>query len=209
MISAEKIRKLTKNVNDITEDFVDYVSIYQVTNEVLTAIYGEEITFNYDIIIDIEKIAEELDVFTVEQPISLDRPLLAKTVNKRNLVEEGLSKTILIDDERDKEWKRFALAKHLYYHLKYYDCVKCNIESTVSPKQYTDMQEIIAELFARFLLLPPTIVTKEFSVYEKSSTKILKPKEWYKYLSIVSLVPEEVAIIGWQQARIVSKLLNM
>ncbi|MBO5413281.1 MAG: hypothetical protein J6A29_03130, partial [Clostridia bacterium] len=73
---------------------------------------------------------------------------------------------------------------------------------------FDEMEDVVANIFARFLLIPSSLVFQEFEEYFKNGYKKEKREDsWYKYLSIVAFVPIYEATIAWQETRLI-RVLN-
>jgi len=71
------------------------------------------------------------------------------------------------------------------------------------PMLFKKKEEMIADIFAIFLLIPLPIFLKEFDLYLGEDSVPVKTSEWLKYLSNVAEVPYEDVAIGYQNIRYV------
>lgn len=216
MLKEERIREISKCINEISEDIVDYRQIYQCTSMIFDAVFGSDTIFESGsdhISVNIQKIASELGMKILTVALNQDIKdgeesfYIANTVK---FIFHRKVNTTFIDETSDEDHRRLAIAIHMYYHLKHYYDEKINISSSLMPCKYNAMEEIIAKIFARMILLPPSTIIDEFYVTYKGEYNSFAgcENQWYEYLSVVAKVPKAEAVIGWQEARIVLKLLD-
>lgn len=184
---------------------IDYVKICVLALEILEKGLGEE----YDFPVDIEKIVKTFGIEVYYQPLneSMGRKdgrinkVVGSNLKKINHMTKKPSSIILIDDESEKEEQRYALAHELGHYLIHQDDIIYNSEYYVMPMLFKKMEEMIADIFAIFLLIPLPVFLNEFMIYIGEQSIPVKTSEWLKYLSIVSGIPYEDVAIGYQNIR--------
>lgn len=219
MISEEKIREISTRINGIRENYIDYLEIYQCTNMLLEAIYKDEKAKMFQnpklCDIDIKNIARELGLGIVEQPVNRKQYkyfIIALLLKRKNRVTKETEATIIGSSEVKLQLLRVQIAKLIYFYIKYYNDVRVNKEIKLTIFEYEETEEIIADIFARLLLLPPMIVQKEFKTWKENygdmndTSKHIE--KWYEYLARLVCVTRDDAVIGWQEDRIVLNLLE-
>lgn len=220
MLKEEKIREISKSINEIREDIIDYRQIYQCASMLFDAIFGLDTIFESGskLPVDIRKIASELgfEMFpaTVSVPNqdSQDKDskipcYIATTVTVYYPEKKNIT---FINEAKHEYYRRLAIAIHIYYYLKHYYDKDVSVSSPLMPCKYNAMEEIIAKIFARMILLPPYAIADEFYLKYNGEYDNFPgcENQWYEHLSIVAEVSKAEAVIGWQEARIILKLLN-
>lgn len=190
---------------------LDYTTICACALEVLDDALGEE----YDFPIDIEKIVEFYDIDVFYQPLNIitgnqrsrSHKVVGRNLKRVNRVTSKPESYILIDDESRHEEQRYALAHELAHYLIHIEERKFNSEYCVMPMLFKKMEEMVADIFAIFLLIPLPIFLKEFSMYMGNQSVPAKTSEWLNYLSRVTGVPYEDVAIGYQNIRYVCGII--
>lgn len=160
--------------------------------------------------INIRKIASEIGLELFAAPVlpkdSKVPCYIATTVTIYYPKKKNIT---FINEEKHEYYRRLAIAIHIYYYLKHYCDKDINISSPLMPCKYNAMEEIIAKIFARMILLPPYMIEDTYVKHNGEYDNYPGcENQWYEYLSYVAQVPKEETVIGWQEARIVLKLLN-
>lgn len=212
MLKKEKIREVSKSINEINEDIIDYKKIYQCASMLLDAVFESDTIFESadNLPINIRKIASEIGLELFAAPVlpkdSKVPCYIATTVTIYYPKKKNIT---FINEEKHEYYRRLAIAIHIYYYLKHYCDKDINISSPLMPCKYNAMEEIIAKIFARMILLPPYMIEDTYVKHNGEYDNYPGcENQWYEYLSYVAQVPKEETVIGWQEARIVLKLLN-
>lgn len=186
---------------------LDYTTICACALGVLDDKLGE----GYDFPIDIEVLAREFDIEVVYQPLNSmtgrqdgrAHKVVGRNLKRINRVTNEPESYILIDDESRYDEQRYALAHELAHYLINAEEKRFNSEYYVMPMLFKKMEEMVADIFAIFLLIPLPIFLREFAVYIGNQSAPIKTSEWLKYLSWVTDVPYEDVAIGYQNLRYV------
>ena len=213
-MKGELIKIIGNELHRIAEDkklAVDYITICACALELIDVVLEKE----YDFPIDIEKIAESLDIDVICQPLNgkmgrqdgCAHRVVGRNLKRVNRVTNETRSCILIDDESRYDEQRYALAHELTHYLKHIEERRFNSEYYVMPMLFKKMEEMVADIFAIFLLIPLPIFIKEFATYMGNQSKPVKTSEWLKYLSLVAEVPYENVAIGYQNIRYVCGII--
>lgn len=190
---------------------VDYVSICALALELLEQVLGKEYSFP----IDIETIVKNLGIEIIYQPLNPPWREEEKRVHKvvgTSFIRPGKNNQrpiscIWIDSESRQEEKRFALAHELAHCLISNEGLICSSEYHLMPMLFKDMDEMVADIFAIFLLIPIPAFFEMFYEYIKVQNEPVKTSEWLQYLSFVANVSYEYVSIGYQNIRYVAGIV--
>lgn len=186
---------------------VDYFTIAACALEILDEYIGE----GYDFPVDIERVAVRAGIEVICQPLNGSvsrediRPhkMVGKTIKRKNIVTQEPINCILIDSESSKAEQRYALAHELAHYLIWQDETSYSNEYCLMPMLFKQQQEMIADIFANFLLIPLPAFLREFSEYIGNQPVPIQTSEWLAYLSYVAQVPYEYVAIGYENIRYV------
>lgn len=191
---------------------VDYVSICALALEFLEQVLGSEYSFP----VDIEAIVKEMGITVLYQPID---SIMWKEGEKRvhkvvgtSFIRPGIHNQkriacIWIDSESKQEEQRFALAHELAHCLINNEGEVYNSAYHLMPMLFKDMEEMVADIFAIFLLIPIPAFFEMFYEYIEVQNEPVRTSEWLKYLSFVANVSYEEVSIGYQNIRYVSGII--
>lgn len=190
---------------------IDYITICACALELIEFIFGQE----YDFPINIEQIAESLNIDVIYQPLNGKmgkqdgnaHKVVGRNLKRINRVTNELKSYILIDDESRYDEQRYALAHELAHYLIHMEEMRFNSEYYVMPMLFKKMEEMVADIFAIFILIPLPIFIREFVTYMGNQSKPVMTSEWLKYLSLVAEVPYENVAIGYQNVRYVCGII--
>ena len=199
-------QELNKLVNDSTME-IQYAQICACAQELLDEYLGED----YNFPIDLEKLVEKIGINVIYQPLNglveedgqhVHR-VVGRNLKRQNFVTKELVSSILIDDESNRAEQRYALAHELAHFLIHQEEKTYNSEYYVMPMLFKNMEEMIADCFASFLLIPIPLFIKEFAAYIGGQPVPVKTSEWLRYLSVLAEVDYENVAIGYQTIRYV------
>lgn len=216
-IEGVNISILSKELNYIKQILsdnsigVDYAAICVLALEILEYALGE----HYDFPIDIQVIAEKIGVNVIYQPLNgtkLDKnrmvhKLVGTFFTRPSLVATAPISCIMIDSEANPAEQRYALAHELAHCLIHKEDKMYSSSYRVMPMLFRDMEEVVADIFAIFILIPLPIFLNKFYDYIISQNEPVKTSEWLQYLSIIANVPYEDVAIGYQNIRYVFGML--
>lgn len=186
---------------------LDYFTICAYALEFLSEKLGD----NYQFPIDIDKIVRDLGIEISYQPLNYNgndrnkrsHKIVGKVIKKKNRYTDQDANIILIDDETVTDEQRYALAHGLAHFLMHIEDEWYSEEYRVMPMLFKQKEEMVADIFALFLLIPMPIFLNEFSYYLGDREVPVKTSEWLKYLSNYAQVPYEDVAIGYQNIRYV------
>ncbi|MBD5456778.1 MAG: ImmA/IrrE family metallo-endopeptidase [Lachnospiraceae bacterium] len=196
-----------KNIANDKDLGLDYILICACALELLESVLG----IKYDFPVDIDKIAHELGIDVVYQPLNgkmgrqdgRAHKVVGRNLKIMNPITGNKNNCILIDDESRYDAQRYAFAHELAHYMIHEEEKNYNSEYCVMPMLFKKMEEMVADIFAIFLLIPLPIFLKEFVEYLGDQSVPVRTSEWLKYLSIVAEVPYEEVAIGYQNIRYV------
>lgn len=203
------VGRMLKEICENSKIEINYFAICVMALKLLDEVFGEE---KYDFPINIEKLLNEVGLEVIYQPLNNinnreDRRahrIVGKILKKKNRVTSNKINVILIDSESCEEEQRYTLAHELAHYLIHIEDEDYMSEYRIMPMLFKEKEEIIADIFAIFLLIPLPIFLKEFSHYIGDGEVPIKTSEWLSYLGTVAVVPYEEVAIGYQNLRYVS-----
>ena len=125
-----------------------------------------------------------------------------------NIITQEMDNSILIDSESSQDEQRYALAHELAHYLIKNDQTMYSSEYCMMPMLFKEQEEMVADIFAVFLLIPLPTFIKEFSAYIGTQPVPIQTSEWLRYLGTVAKVPYEYVAIGYQNIRYVCCLVH-
>ena len=207
------IMMIQKSLKEIAEDNcmgMDFVTICALVLKLLEEALGE----NYDFPIDVEGVAEWLEVDLQKLPLNEDifnlervHNLVGNTFRKRSYFRDEIRSGIVLDSKASTGDQRYALAHELSHYIVHSEDVSYDSEYCIMPMLFKEMEEMVADVFATFLLIPLPIFLREFSNYIGQRSVPIKTSEWIQYLSVMAQVPYEQVAIGYQNIRYVLGIL--
>lgn len=210
------IMKIQNKLKAIAEDNcmgMDFVAICALVLELLEEALGE----NYSFPVDVERVAEWLEVDLQKLPLNEDtfnlervHNLVGNTYRKRSYFRDEILSGIVLDSKASIGDQRYALAHELSHYIVHFEDVSYDSEYCIMPMLFKEMEEMVADVFATFLLIPLPVFLKEFSNYIGQQSVPIKTSEWIQYLSVIAQVPYEQVAIGYQNIRyVLGVLYNM
>lgn len=187
---------------------IQYAEICACAQELLDKYLGEDYSFP----IDLGKLVEKIGIDVIYQPLNSlvdeNNPhihrVVGRNLKRKNILTGELVSSILIDDESNRAEQRYALAHELAHFLMHHGEPVYNSEYYVMPMLFKNMEEMIADCFAAFLLIPIPLFVKEFVAYIGDEQPVpVQTSEWLKYLSVLAEVDYENVAIGYQTIRYV------
>lgn len=212
--SVEILSNKLREIADSTGIDLDYFGICVCALELLEKYEG----IAYDFPIDIEKIVKNMGIEIAYQPLNYEsgmqnmhiHKIVGKVIKKKNRFTCQDANKILIDIESKKDEQRFALAHGLADFLLHIEDERYSSEYRVMPMLFKKKEEMIADIFAIFLLIPLPIFLKEFYLYIGEDSVPVKTSEWLRYLSNIAEIPYEDVAIGYQDIRyVLSYIYNL
>lgn len=164
--------------------------------------------------IDIEFLAKELGVKVVIE--DLNEFFGWKSMNRKigqiqigdNFFTKGKMKTIFVDKAAPLSSKRYAIAHELAHYIMHYDDEDFYEDYCIMPMCPANIEEVVADIFAIFLLIPVRHFFVEFLEYVKremdEGRTPVTTESWIRYLAERSMIPDYYVAYGYQQLRYVA-----
>lgn len=204
------VEKVLKNILENSGLQVDYLVICICALELLECILGED----YDFPVNIEKMVEDVGLKITYQPLNDENDskrlhrIAGKIIKRQSRITGEIKSVILIDEKSTRKEQRYTLAHELTHYLIHYSDQRFISEFRVMPMLFKEKEEMVAEIFAVFLLIPLPAFLEEFSTYIGVGGEVpVKTSEWLQYLSTIASVPYEDVAIGYQNIRYVSAII--
>lgn len=180
------------------KNFYHDISIY--VEQILNEIFGP--TYDFPIRIDI--ITEALGAKLVLQPVNIAGDQYQKVsgilLKRKNMFTGEKSTQILIDEDANRANKRYTAAFLLGMMLMHQKEDAYSTEYQILPLKMS-AEQLVAEQFATFLLMPPTLLAQELKEFAAIAPDITQ-QEWLRYLSVRAEVEYERAVIGCMNMQI-------
>lgn len=205
------VKGFVQNVKNSRELVQYYWKASQLADELLLLTLGES---GMKFPIDVERLAEKLNINIDEEGWS-EFPF-EKTMNKkigqviisRDVFNDTIRKTIITDKSVALSAKRYAIAHEIVHCIMHYDKKDYYEAYCIMPLCPVSMEEIVADIFAIFLLIPVRLFFDEFVSYIENQRREeempVTTEKWMKYLAERSLVSEYYVAYGYQQLRYVA-----
>lgn len=165
--------------------------------------------------VDVWKLAEMLGVQIVEEDLnefsgweSMNRKIGQIEIGKNPFTDEK-TYVIYVDKAAPPSSKRYAIAHELVHYIIHYDDNKDYYEDyCIMPMCPANIEEIVADIFAIFLLIPVRFFFVEFLEYVKRKMEEgrtpVTTERWIRYLAERSVVSDYYVAYGYQQLRYVA-----
>ena len=177
---------VNENANEIgviRENFAGFPAVImrlsEITYELLQKTYGEEVI---ELPIRVDDVAKELGITIYSKNLNLAN---SRKYNQR--IGELNGNNIYIEETADWDVKRFAIAHEIGHRL---------IDRDMGPAQYSlpllasNSDELLADVYALFLLVPFDLYLDEFKHYiDNIETLPININHWLKRLSAKAEVP--------------------
>ncbi len=125
-----------------------------------------------------------------------------------NFFTKEKKKTIYADKAAPTSSKRYAIAHEVAHYIMHYDDRDFYEDYCIMPMCPADIEEIVADIFAIFLLIPVRYFFVEFLEYVKYKREEGKipvtTENWIRYLADISMIPDYYVAYGYQQLRYVA-----
>lgn len=178
--------------------------------QLITMVFGKEGGFP----IDIETLAEKLGIRLVLENLnefpgwrSMNRKIGQIEIVDNLFTDEKMN-MIYIDKEVPPFSKRYAIAHELAHYIMHYDDADYYEDYCIMPMCPKNVEEIVADIFATFLLIPVRYFFEEFLFYVKrrrdEGRGPVTTEKWIQYLAERSMISEYYVAYGYQQLRYVA-----
>ena len=179
-------------------------------DQLIRAVLGEKGRFP----VDIELLAERIGVRIEEE--NLNEFSDGESMNRRigqiqigeNLFTGEKMRSIFVDKAVPPSTRRYAIAHEIAHYIMHYEDWYYYEDYFIMPMCPEDIEEIVADIFAIFLLIPVRYFFVEFLEYVKRKTEEgetpVTTERWIRYLAERSMVSDYYVAYGYQQLRYVA-----
>lgn len=214
------LMEIAKILNDVSKDeglFINYAKIYYGVMKFLKTVSDEE---NYQFPIDMKNIYEKLDIEIQKEnlngfmgdgdPQKVNR-IIGKISIRPNYISEESKISIYVEEKEPPAMANYALAHELCHLILNYKKQRYTDEYCTMPMLPEILDELVADTFAVFLLIPFDKfieIFKEYIHMAKAKGNIpISTEEWLNYLGSVAAVPYYYVACAYQQIRHVAYLM--
>lgn len=222
-MNDEELKKVIKDIKNRLFEIINlkanecyvlvkyYWKVSQQAEKLILATLGEE---GYHFPIDVVALANKLGIFVVEENLNefANKRSMNRKIGQIEIFYDPFfhekSITIYIDKMAAISSKRYAVAHELVHYILNYDTNDYYEDYCIMPMCPIDVEEIVADIFANFLLIPIRLFFDEFKKYvitqiEREKTPVTTEK-WMDYLAERSLLSQYYVAFGYQQLRYVA-----
>lgn len=164
--------------------------------------------------VDIELLAERIGVRIEEENLNEfpDRRSMNRRIGQiqigENLFTGEKMRSIFVDKAVPPSTRRYAIAHEIAHYIMHYEDWDYYEDYFIMPMCPADIEEIVADIFAIFLLIPVRYFFVEFLEYvkrkkEEGETPVTTER-WIRYLAERSMVSDYYVAYGYQQLRYVA-----
>lgn len=212
------IAEILLNVSQNNGLYVNYAKIYYGAMEFLyDSMNGEAIKFPVDISCLYEKLdiaveKENLNEFMGdEDPKKINR-IIGKISIRPDYGKRGTKKTIYVDEKAAPSMVNYALAHELAHLILNYSQKRYTDEYCTMPMLPKNLDEIVADAFAIFLMIPFDVFLETFKEYITIKKNLgdlpITTEDWLNYLGSVTTIPYYYVACAYHQIRHVAYLMH-
>lgn len=164
--------------------------------------------------VDIELLAERIGVRIEEENLNefSDRRSMNRRIGQVQIGENPFTnekmRSIFVDKAVPQSTRRYAIAHEIAHYIMHYEDWDYYEDYFIMPMCPADIEEIVADIFAIFLLIPVRYFFVEFLEYVKRKTEEgetpVTTERWIRYLAERSMVSDYYVAYGYQQLRYVA-----
>lgn len=191
---------------------IDYIALAKLSQTMLDEIFGKN---NYSIPINIEKIANYLGIEVIEIDLNYSNEpmnfsyIIGELSILPQIFDSGKKKSVIyIDSNTTLYTQRYALAYEIGRYLMNMHKMIFSDECYIMPMLPKDAEELVADAFAIFLLIPIKFFVKEFTDYvneeRKNKRELNSIEDWLQYLSTTAMLSYHYVAFGYQQLQYVT-----
>ncbi len=179
-------------------------------DQLIRTVLGENSRFPVDIELLAKKLGVQVEIEDLNEFSgwnSMNR-IIGQIQIGYNFFTQGQKRTIYADKAAPTSSKRYAIAHEIAHYIMHYDDRDYYEDYCIMPMCPADIEEIVADIFAIFLLIPVRYFFVEFLEYVKcrmGEGKIpVTTESWIRYLAEISMIPDYYVAYGYQQLRYVA-----
>lgn len=209
-ILIEEIAGILKEINYTKHIIRYYWKVGQLAEKLILDVMGGE---RCDFPVDVEALAKKLGIAVETENLnefqnrkirSLNRKI-GQLIIRRNSYTGEREVTIRVEKMAPPSSSRYAIANEIVHYLLHYDDEKYYENYFIMPMCPKTMEEVAADIFAVFLLIPMRQFLVEFSQfvkYEVENQNIpITTEEWIQHLSDRAVLSEYYVAYGYQYLR--------
>lgn len=215
----EILMNIAEILQEVSKDegiYPNYAKVCWGAMELLHRIWGNEYRVPIDVVeiyqkINIEVRMVDLNGFMGGADAEKVNRIIGKVSIRPDYFARNVKTTVYVDEEASPTDINYALAHELCHLILNYHESRYTDDYCIMPMLPKKVDELVADAFAIFLLLPFDRFLDTFVEYidsAKASGDIpIETSAWLNYLSSVSAVPYYYVACGYQQIRHVAFLI--
>ena len=213
------LMNIAEILQEVSKDegvYLNYAKVCWGTMELLHKIWGNDYRVPINVIdiykkMYIEVRMVDLNSFMGNADIEKVNRIIGKVSIRPDYFTQDVKITVYVDEEASSTDINYALAHELCHLILNYHESRYTDDYCTMPMLPKKMDELIADAFAIFLLLPFDKFLEMFFNYVNSMKDMgdvpIETSAWLNYLSSVSAVPYYYVACGYQQIRHVAFLI--
>lgn len=167
----------------------------------------EDIFNNHDVIIR----AENMNDFMEGGDVRKINQIIGKISTRPDLFTGKKRTTIYVDENESPAMINYALAHELCHWLIKHEEIRYTEDYYTMPMLPKNIEELVADTFAAFLLIPFDLFLNIFKEYVQNAKRKgnipIRTKEWLNHLSAEVAVPYDCVACAYQQIRHVACIM--
>ncbi len=179
-------------------------------DQLIRTVLGENDSFPVDVELLANRMGVRIDIEDLNEFSflgSMNR-IIGQIQIGNNFFTDEKNKTIFVDKTAPFSSRRYAIAHELAHFIMHHDDRDYYEDYCIMPMCPADIEEIVADIFAIFLLIPVRYFFAEFLEYvkcKKEEGKVpVTTESWIRYLAEISMIPDYYVAYGYQQLRYVA-----
>ncbi|NBH99693.1 ImmA/IrrE family metallo-endopeptidase [Anaerotruncus sp. 1XD22-93] len=209
-IKSFLIGELKENISKAQSPIKYYWEASRRADKIIQTVLGETVRFP----VDIKLLAEKMGVQVEEDDLNefSSWKCMNRKIGQLEIGENSFSsrkvRAIFVDKKAPPSSQRYAIAHELVHYIIHYSDRDYYEAYCTMPMCPEDIEEVVADIFAIFLLIPVRYFFVEFLEYVKRKTdegKIpVTTESWIRYLAERSMISDYYVAYGYQQLRYVA-----
>lgn len=187
-----------------------YWEVSRMAEQLIRLTLGENGRFPVDIELLAERLGaqiEEENLNEVQSWSCMNRKIGQIEIAENYFTKEKV-RTIFVDKAAPPSSRRYAIAHELAHYITHYDDWGYYEAYCIMPMCPKEIDEIVADIFAIFLLIPVKYFFVEFLEYVKRKIgdggAPVTTERWIRYLAERSMISDYYVAYGYQQLRYVA-----
>lgn len=179
-------------------------------DQLIRTVLGENSRFPIDIELLAKKLGAQVEIEDLNEFLgwkSMNRKI-GQILIEDNFFTKRKMKTIFVDKAAPLSSKRYAIAHELAHYIMHYDDEDFYEDYCIMPMCPANIEEVVADIFAIFLLIPVRHFFVEFLEYVKrkieEGTTPVTTESWIRHLAERAMIPDYYVAYGYQQLRYVA-----